>query len=238
MSDTASLISEGQDSFISIGMPGSLNFRGLVSIREESKQNEELKIANYEYSNQGFYCRFDAETDKTSSGGVCNHLWEKYSYLGMSHVMIQRYMNQARVNLIAAGAPREDMYGVVRLFELLYDVSFGPIMKKLNMTLNGPYKGSYFGFSIASVDVNGDKVNDLVVGAPYYSTKYEPNCGAVYIYLNDPKKGFSDRFVLNFTGTAGSLFGHAISAIGDIDNDGFGGKLFLFNLALFLCCLD
>ena len=37
-------------------------------------------------------------------------------------------------------------------------------------------------------------------------------------------KGFTDSYVLNFTGTVRSLFGHSITCLGDIDKDGYNGK--------------
>ena len=183
MVESPSLIpgNDGTDTFLSIGMPGSLNFRGLVNVKERVKSNT---VMEYIYKNQSGLCKFDLETDRPMPGGYCGNMWEKYSYLGMSHVMIQKYTNREKYNLIAAGSPREDLYGLVRFFSLAYDVSFGPVMRHLNITLRGPKRGSYFGFSLAALDINGDKSNDLVVGAPYYSEKFEPNAGAIYIYLN------------------------------------------------------
>lgn len=125
-----------------------------------------------------------------SSGGYCPHLWDKYSYLGMSHALIRRYMqiSNSKSYLVASGAPRESLYGVVRFFNIMFDVSFGQVTKHLELVLRGPHKGAYFGFSMAAVDLNGDKHEDLIVGAPYFSRKYEPNVGAVYIYQNFKNK--------------------------------------------------
>lgn len=50
--------------------------------------------------------------------------------------------------------------------------------------ITGEQIGAYFGYSICSVDVDGDKLDDLIVGAPMYTQannegKYE--MGRVYI---------------------------------------------------------
>lgn len=42
------------------------------------------------------------------------------------------------------------------------------------------------------------------------------------------KKGFTNSFALNLTGTIRSLFGHAIASLGDIDKDGFNGDTQFF----------
>lgn len=209
----------GQDTFLSVGMPGALNFRGLIAVRNK-KKNE------FVYGNGTDICQFDIETDTPKKKGYCGNLWEKFSYLGMSHAVIPKYLNKDRESLIASGAPRDELTGVVRFFTITYEVQFGgPVTRRLNnLVLKGPSAGSYFGFSMASCDLNGDKMPDLIVGAPYLSRKHEPNSGAIYVYLNS-KKGFSDQIVFNFTGQARSLFGHAITCLGDIDKDGFMGKL-------------
>jgi len=171
-----------QDTYLSFGMPSALNFRGLVGVRNK-------KRTDFLYGNGSDPCQFDIETDMPKKKGYCGKLWEKSSYLGMSHAIIQRYMNRDRESLVAAGSPRDDLYGLVRFFTITYDAQFGgAVTRRLNQVLTGPSAGSYFGFSIVSCDVNGDKMPDLIVGAPYYSRKHEPNSGAIYVYLNSKEK--------------------------------------------------
>ena len=79
---------------------------------------------------------------------------------------------------------------------------------------------------MAACDVNGDKSDDLIVSAPYFSGgRREPNVGAVYIYLNGGSKGFAAARHTRLTGeVARALFGHSLASLGDIDKDGFNGK--------------
>lgn len=203
---------------MSYGMPSALNFRGLVGLRN-SKNTEFI------YGNSTKLCRFNPLTDDPGyrGQGYCTNLWEKYSYLGMSHAYISQYRNRREESLIAAGAPRDGLNGVVRLFTNTYDPQFGgAVTRQLKTVLTSPVNGAYFGFSIASCDVNGDGFEDLIVGAPYYSSgKYESNAGAIYVYLNHETEGFTDEYVFNATGKVRSLFGHSVACIGDIDQDGF-----------------
>ena len=45
--------------------------------------------------------------------------------------------------------------------------------------------GEYYGFSLAAVDLNGDGLDELLVGAPMYSPTGSPEAGQVYVYQNN-----------------------------------------------------
>ena len=42
--------------------------------------------------------------------------------------------------------------------------------------------GSYYGAAVCAADLNGDNLDDLLVGAPMYMEKYDE--GRVYVYIN------------------------------------------------------
>jgi len=62
--------------------------------------------------------------------------------------------------------------------------------------LNGDKFGSYFGSVLASTDLNGDGLDDLLVGAPMYTrAAYDEGCVFVFskivrIFLNIAKSVF------------------------------------------------
>jgi hypothetical protein len=84
--------------------------------------------------------------------------------------------------------------------------------------------GDQFGAALTSGDFNGDKIEDLVVGAPGKALGGGPKSGAVFIFLGKAV-GFEMGFLLTQTDAGevneeGDLFGAAL-ATGDFDGDGF-----------------
>uniref|UniRef100_A0A3P9HVH9 Integrin alpha-2 domain-containing protein n=1 Tax=Oryzias latipes TaxID=8090 RepID=A0A3P9HVH9_ORYLA len=86
--------------------------------------------------------------------------------------------------------------------------------------LRGQQTGSYFGNAVAVTDLNGDGWNDLLVGAPFYFQRQQGKGGAVYIYMNAGAH-FESRPTTVLTGPPGSAFGIAVTAAGDLNQDGF-----------------
>lgn len=97
------------------------------------------------------------------------------------------------------------------------------------LTLEGQQLGEYFGATIISVDLNKDKLDELLVGAPQHSIKPEITSragdeGKVYLYVN--RNGVLDEPISLYGSKArGARFGSAMLAVGDINRDGFNGKL-------------
>lgn len=69
---------------------------------------------------------------------------------------------------------------------------FQVVLYNANLTnlnnMTGDQIGAYFGYSVASCDLNGDKLDDVIVGAPMWSNyeimgKYET--GRVYVVYQD-----------------------------------------------------
>ncbi|KAK2177777.1 hypothetical protein NP493_580g01067 [Ridgeia piscesae] len=89
----------------------------------------------------------------------------------------------------------------------------------------GEQIGEYFGYSIAASDFNGDGLDDVAVGAPFHSdyTTETYESGAVYVHYQNPQETFlpDKRTLLRGKKTSRARFGLAVSAIGDINNDGF-----------------
>lgn len=218
IADAIGLSSDNSKTFISMGMPTALNFRGLVNVKESGDE-----YIDYVYKNRSKMCAFNPTNGQPDENLHCSRMWNPHSYLGMSNAFISNYLpineDEPR-HLIAAGAPRDTLFGTVRLFTTQFDSFDGASMRLLNKILKGVHKGAYFGSSIAAVDVNGDGLKDLVVGAPFFSEKHAPNQGAIYVFLHDKVSGIHSEFVFNFTGNARSQFGSTIASCGDIDNDG------------------
>lgn len=138
----------------------------------------------------------------------------KYSYLGMSVAVGNFFGNGLSY---AAGAPRSNGAGQV---VLLLRRDFKPDMD-VALILDGEQFASSYGYEIASADVNGDKITDLIVAAPFYFNKAEG--GAVYVYttlhknIRDNEKFEPTKLV----GREESRFGFALANLGDLNKDGY-----------------
>lgn len=115
----------------------------------------------------------------------------------------------------AAGAPRSNDTGQVIIFAKKDFPAANPMVEK--MKLDGEQFASSFGYELATADVNGDSLPDLLVAAPFYFSRHEG--GAVYVYQNK-NHNFSNNWTLKLTGKRESRFGLALANLGDINKDG------------------
>uniref|UniRef100_A0A1B0DL82 Uncharacterized protein n=1 Tax=Phlebotomus papatasi TaxID=29031 RepID=A0A1B0DL82_PHLPP len=138
---------------------------------------------------------------------------DKYSYLGMA-VTGGRYFGPHMSYV--AGAPRSAGHGQVMIFSKGDPPTSNPI--NLTAVLDGEQFASSFGYELATADVNGDGLPDLLVSAPFYFSRDEG--GAVYIYQNENHR-LPAIPKLKLTGKLESRFGLALANLGDINKDGF-----------------
>ncbi|XP_075871540.1 integrin alpha-3-like isoform X2 [Nelusetta ayraudi] len=137
-------------------------------------------------------------------------------YTGYSVLQAPALLSQEEETIVA-GAPKdrkEDGRGSV-----LLAVQRANQLLTLQ-TLRGQQTGSYFGNAVAAVDLNDDGWAELLVGAPFYFQRQPEVGGAVYVYLN-VGGALGQRPSAALTGPAGSAFGMAVAAAGDLDGDGF-----------------
>ncbi len=87
-----------------------------------------------------------------------------------------------------------------------------------NTTMKGRAAGDMFGYSVAACDLNNDKLDDIVVGAPYNSA----NIGKVYIFYGGQNINTSAGVTL-MGAAPGNLFGYSIASANNIDGDNDNG---------------
>lgn len=136
-------------------------------------------------------------------------------------------INSDKVDDLIVSAPFSSSFvgeksGNVYVF---YGSSFGiyfypPISSNSDIVFHGQAKNERFGAVISAGDINGDKRNDLLVGAYYSGTQDIDRTGRVYLYEN---KKF-EKIVNKPTNVVNGIFdnewfGFSI-ATGDINNDG------------------
>uniref|UniRef100_K1PAJ8 Integrin alpha-8 n=1 Tax=Magallana gigas TaxID=29159 RepID=K1PAJ8_MAGGI len=112
------------------------------------------------------------------------------------------------------GIPRaEGLMGMVQI----YNQNLQPIKN-----ITGKQIGAYFGYAVAVEDLNGDQLDDIIVGAPMHSDKDSSSydTGRVYIYYQDFRRKFRQKKKDILEGyEPKSRFGSAISGLGDINLD-------------------
>ncbi|XP_068996733.1 integrin alpha-5 [Embiotoca jacksoni] len=89
----------------------------------------------------------------------------------------------------------------------------------------GEQMGSYFGYAVATTDINGDGMVDLLVGAPMLMVRGSDGrleeMGRVYVYLQRGPLNL-ERRLPHLTGTeVFGRFGSTIAPLGDLNQDGF-----------------
>ncbi|XP_078080028.1 integrin alpha-3b [Mustelus asterias] len=194
------------------GAPGGWNWQGTVQVAQKNITFVELNVLD-----DGPYLLQD--------------VGKAHSYIGYSLTAGKRVTHGDQFSYVAGG-PRHNHTGAVFIL--------GQSTENLNIehTIMGSQTGSYFGSSVAIADLNNDSWQDLIVGAPHYFDHKKEISGAVYIYMNEAGT-FPDKHTLVLNGSLGSMFGHVVSSIGDINQDGFqdiaigapydgSGKVFIY----------
>ena len=164
-----------------------------------------------------------SEVDQLSLGPTIPNpyltgILQDYDYFGYS-VGSGRFSSDSQETLYLAGAPR-GAEGRGRV--LLVDFPRGNDQPfSVQAAWIGSSLGEYFGAAVLAVDLNGDGLSDVVVGAPLFQEGNSVERGRIYVYMNSDRGLFQKARTSGGRGAAGARFGSTLAALGDIDNDGF-----------------
>ncbi|BFY98744.1 hypothetical protein BsWGS_01784 [Bradybaena similaris] len=106
------------------------------------------------------------------------------------------------------GGPRAGGFGKVYAYNDEFQLLFAK---------EGNQIGSSFGAALCAVDLNGDSLDELVVGAPFFSDVLDE--GRVYVYMNREFFNLELTETLIGSNIPGSRFGSAIANVGDLNLD-------------------
>uniref|UniRef100_A0A5F9CPL2 Integrin subunit alpha 5 n=1 Tax=Oryctolagus cuniculus TaxID=9986 RepID=A0A5F9CPL2_RABIT len=138
------------------------------------------------------------------------------SYLGYS-VAVGEFSRDDTEDFIA-GVPKGNLtYGYVTILN-------GSDIRSL-YNFSGEQMASYFGYAVAATDLNGDGLDDLLVGAPLLMERTADGrpqeVGRVYVYLQQ-RAGMDTTPTLTLTGRDEfGRFGSSLTPLGDLDQDGY-----------------
>ncbi|CAJ0959150.1 unnamed protein product [Ranitomeya imitator] len=159
------------------------------------------------------------------------------SYMGYS-VTVGEFSGDDTEDFVVAVPKGNNTYGYVTILN-------GTNLKSL-YNFSGEQMATYFGYSLAATDVNGDGLDDLLIGAPLFMEKTHDGrtqeVGRVYLYLQGYNMSNIPSLVLTGLQEYGR-FGVSIAVLGDLDQDGFNdiaigapfdgkdknGMVFIFN---------
>uniref|UniRef100_A0A8C5M6P2 Integrin subunit alpha 7 n=1 Tax=Leptobrachium leishanense TaxID=445787 RepID=A0A8C5M6P2_9ANUR len=230
--------------YIIFGAPGTYNWKGELRVDlfnqsaldlgiyddgpyevagENSQKPEMIPLPFNSYLGLLFVTNIDSSDpdqlvyktlEPAGKAAMLNHDVVLNSYLGFSMDSGWGVTGRNKLSFVS-GAPRANHTGAVVILRKDGGNQLIP-----EVILWGQTLASSFGYSIAVVDLNNDGWMDLLVGAPNFFSRKEEIGGAVYIYMNMAGKLDSSP-PLRLNGTEGSMFGIAISDLGDINQDGF-----------------
>ncbi|CAH8433898.1 unnamed protein product [Heterobilharzia americana] len=228
------------EAFIALGMPGSYLTEGNIFLGRyhgrELINAIRLKSSSHDLKHKGFGLGYAVALAKLNKNN------EKFTGQpppppSQQHQEDQQHHFQSHINILASSPMwiDNDYRGIIMILNQAMDLGGITYLKD-----KWGHVGSYFGYSLAVADLDGNGLGDIIVGAPTsLDTKIKKQCKSLLTQLDmikikvlsgricesklrsDIPDYFSrDPVILEGPKSPKGRFGHAISNIGDVDSDG------------------
>ena len=198
---------------ISIGATGGRNM-GYLSGQVAQFFADPNGVINF--SNQNRFAQYDYHVGPSPGRFSAN------SDFGASLCKID-YNRDGIEDLVVGSTTDDSKYTDDGSISIYFGHSDGSVSGKENVVLVSPtplISARQFGSACLGMDVNGDEITDLLVGA-WQNDDVGLQSGSVYVYLgNASSTDIFPSYQINGPATTNYLFGSAL-AKGDLNNDGF-----------------
>jgi len=122
---------------------------------------------------------------------------------------------------LAVGAPYADPGTDIDAGNVTLFYGWSGFSGKANVSINSANAGEGFGYALSAAgDVDGDTMDDMIVGAPYYSSATVNEIGRAYIFYGGSPMDSDSTADKTFPGDdAYGHFGWSVSGNANVDND-------------------
>jgi hypothetical protein len=103
----------------------------------------------------------------------------------------------------------------------VYLGGYGGLSNSPSWTVYGGQEDAEFGFSVASVNVDGNAYSDVIVGALQYGSSYTRE-GRATVYLGGYGGLSTSPIWTAYGGQAYAYFGESVASAGDVNGDSYG----------------
>ena len=228
--------SSAVDSLVSLSRPGDLDGDGYDDLAygawEVTGGSTESGVVYLLLSDAG---TVSGATSMQTSTKLLNG-FVPYGETGASLTIVSDVHSDGYDDLVvgAPGAPYGDRNGYVYFIKGRSNfLASSGIAGRAWATLSGDNNGDELGYTVASGDLNGDGIDEVLLSAPFYDGSSMTDSGAVYLFEHTTLATLSGSMDVSSASPDATLkgvddggyFGLTLAVGGDLDGDGYGDVL-------------
>ncbi|CAH8829332.1 unnamed protein product [Trichobilharzia szidati] len=159
------------EAFVALGMPGSYLTEGNIFLGRyhgrELINAIRLKSSSHDLKHKGFGLGYAIALAKLNNNNINNDkITRQHHFSHLQQQEEQQHQPQSHINIITSSPMwiDNDYRGIVMILNQAMDLGGITYLKD-----KWGHVGSYFGYSLAVADLDGNGLADIIVGAPYFT---------------------------------------------------------------------